>query len=31
MAAAFLDITPEQSRRQLQVNLTSAFFGAQAA
>jgi NAD(P)-dependent dehydrogenase (short-subunit alcohol dehydrogenase family) len=31
MAAPFLDITPEQWQRQLEVNLTGAFFGAQAA
>ena len=31
MAAPFLDITPEQWQRQIEVNLTGAFFGAQAA
>jgi NAD(P)-dependent dehydrogenase (short-subunit alcohol dehydrogenase family) len=31
VAAPFLDITPEQWQRQLEVNLTGAFFGAQAA
>lgn len=31
MAAPFLDITSEQWQRQLEVNLTGAFFGAQAA
>ena len=31
MAVPFLDITPEQWQRQLEVNLTGAFFGAQAA